>query len=72
MREVPTLKYLQGLLMLTLLIVSRRYRDRWEAACDQMADACDFVDASERRMSADRNGGKPELRLVDRFPHTLF
>lgn len=65
------LKCVQGLLMLTLLMVSRRYRQRWHEAADLLSEACDYVEASNRRMSAGRNGGRAGLRLVDRFPHTF-
>ena len=65
------LKYFQGLLMLTLLAVSRRYRQRWQEALDRVDQACDFVEAGDRRMSADQNGGRPDLRLVNRSPHTF-
>jgi hypothetical protein len=71
MREVPTLKYVQALLMLTLLVFSRRYRQRWREATDKLGEACDFVEASNRRMSADQNGGRPALRSVNRHPRAF-
>jgi hypothetical protein len=57
-------KLLQGLLMLTLLIVSRRYRQDWVQAANQLGESCDACDASTRRIAACEKGGRPKVWVV--------
>lgn len=58
------MKWLQGAIVLLLLIVSRRYRAGWEKAAGTLSDAVDEVEASQRRGDAADNGGKPMLRRI--------
>lgn len=57
------MKYIQAIIILTLLVASNRYRKKWRAACDKLSDANDEVEASLRRIDALNNGGKPNLRV---------
>ena len=58
------MRYLQALLLLILLITSRRYREKWRQATDRLSEANDAVEASLRRLNAVNNGGKPRMRRV--------
>lgn len=58
------MKYIQELLLLFLLIVSTRFREKWRQATDRLAEANDDVEASLRRLDTVKNGGKPRIRLL--------
>lgn len=58
------LRYLKGLLIITLLIVSKRYREKWRAARDQLSETCDALEADQRRRTALKNGGRPKLTVL--------
>lgn len=58
------MKYLQALLLLALLTVSKRYRQKWTLATDRLSEANDATDASLRRLDALDNGGKPKIHLL--------
>lgn len=51
------MKYIQALVILILLIKSKRYREKWDRAFDAISDTTDSVEASFRRMDARSNGG---------------
>lgn len=58
------MKYLQALLLLARLTVSKRYRKKWAQASDRLSEANDATDASMRRLDALHNGGKPKIHLL--------
>jgi len=58
------LRYFQGLLIITLLIVSKRYREKWRAAVNLLSETCAELEARQRRKSATENGGKPKLTVL--------
>lgn len=58
------LRYFQGLLIITLLIFNKRYRDKWRAATNLLSETCDELEAGQRRKSATENGGKPKLKVL--------
>lgn len=58
------MKYLQGLIMLVLLLTSARYRQAIREATERLSEALDEVEASERRTRAMRNGGRPDLHVL--------
>lgn len=60
------MKYLQGLIMLALLITSASYRKRMREATIRLSDANNEVEASLRRLDVLDNGGKPKIRMVAR------
>jgi hypothetical protein len=58
------MRYIRALLILTLLLTSRRYREKWRKATERVSESNDAVEASLRRLDATDNGGKPKIRLV--------
>ena len=58
------MKYLQAIVIITMLIFSKRYREDLSRATEQLAEAHDAIVAEFRRMDADRNGGKPRIHLL--------
>ena len=62
---VVAVKHLQAGLAIALLMLSRSYRQRWQRTLEQVNAALDAVDASNRRIEALENGGKPKIRAVD-------
>jgi len=58
------LRYFQGLLIIMLLIVSKRYREKWRAATNRLSETCDEIEAGQRRKTAIQNGGKPKLTVL--------
>jgi hypothetical protein len=58
------MKTFHAILLLLLLTVSRRFRDRWHEAVEQLAAANDEVEAGLRRIAVGKNGGRPRLRRV--------
>lgn len=59
------MKHLQVGLAFALLMLSSSYRQRWQRTIEQVDDALDAVNASNRRIEALENGGKPKIRAVD-------
>lgn len=58
------LRFFQGLLIITLLIFSKRHREKWCAACDLLSEACDALEADQRSLTAIKNGGRPKLTVL--------
>jgi len=58
------MKHLQAVLVLALLIASKRYRKRWQRTIDQVDASLDAIAASRRRIDAMENGGLPKVRVV--------
>lgn len=58
------LRYFQGLLIITLLIFNKRYREKWREATNLLSETCDGLEAGQRRKSARENGGKPKLTVL--------
>ena len=58
------MKHLQAVLVLALLIASKRYRQRWQHTIDQVDASLDAIAASRRRIDAMENGGPPKGRVV--------
>jgi hypothetical protein len=58
------MKYLQTLLAMVLLSLSKRYRQEWQRTADRLDDQNDAVEASFRRIDAMENGGKPRIRVL--------
>lgn len=58
------MKHLQAVLVLALLIASKRYRQRWQHTIDQVDASLDATVASRRRIDAMENGGRPKVRVV--------
>lgn len=58
------MRYFQGLLIFMLLIFSKRYREKWHAAANQLSETCDALEAGQRRKTAMRNGGRPKLTVM--------
>lgn len=58
------MKYIQGLVVLILLITSKRYREKCRQAREALSDANDAAEACVRQLDARRNGGKPNVRLL--------
>ena len=58
------MRHIQALLLLILLITSKRYREKWRQTTDRLSDANDGAEASFRRLNAMHNGGKPKMRLL--------
>ena len=58
------MKYIQALAIMALLIVSNRYRKKWNRTADRVAESLDAVEASFRRIDALENGGRPRMRLM--------
>lgn len=54
------MKHLQAVLILALLVASKRYRQRWELTVDRV----DAIAASRRRIEAMENDGRPKVRVV--------
>lgn len=57
------LRYFQGLLIVALLIFSKRYREKWRATGDLLSETCDALEADQRRQTAIKNGGRPKLTV---------
>jgi len=58
------MKYIQAALIVILLITNKRFREKWRQAADRLTEANDEVEASLRRLSAVKNGGKPRIHLL--------
>lgn len=58
------MKYIKAVLILILLIASRRYREQWRQSTNQLSDANDAAEASLHRLDALGNGGKPKMQLL--------
>lgn len=58
------MKYLHAVLTLLLLIVSKRFRVRWQELIDRLDETNKAGDAVLLRIDALRNGGRPHLRRV--------
>lgn len=58
------MKHLQAVLVLALLIASKRYRERWQHTIDQVDASLDAIAASRRRIDAMKNSGPPKVRVV--------
>jgi hypothetical protein len=58
------MKYIQALLILLLLITSKRYRAKWRDATEELSKTNDAVTASLLRISALDNDGKPRLQVL--------
>lgn len=58
------LRYLQGFLIITLLVLNKRYREKWRAATNLLSETCDTLEAGQRRKAATENGGKPKLKVL--------
>lgn len=58
------MKYIQALAIMVLLIVSKRYRQKWHRTGDHVAESMDAIEASFRRIDALENGGRPRMRLM--------
>ena len=59
-----SMKYIQGLVVLILLITSKRYREKWRQAREALSCANDTGEACVSQLGARRNGGKPNVRLL--------
>lgn len=55
---------LRALLTLALLLVSKRHRQRWQQTADRVDADLDAIKASNRRIEAMENGGRPRVRVV--------
>lgn len=58
------MKYLQAILIVALLALSKRYREKWRKTVVHLADSGDAIDASMRRIEAQNNGGKPRIKVL--------
>jgi hypothetical protein len=58
------MKHIQALLVLVPLAVSKRYRQKWRSTIDRVGTTLDAVEASQRRIEALENGGKPRVRVL--------
>lgn len=58
------MRYLQGLSIVTLLIFSKRYREKWRATGELLSETCDALEADQRRQTAIKNGGRPKLTVL--------
>lgn len=58
------MKHLRALLNLVFLTASQRYRQRWHRTIDRVDTALEDIEASNRRIAALENGGKPKVRVV--------
>lgn len=58
------MKHLQAILTLALLALSKRYRQRWHRTIDRIDSSLDAVEASQRRIDALENGGRPNVRVI--------
>lgn len=58
------MRHIQAIAILILLVMSKRYREKWREASRELSEANDAVEASLRRLDAIHNGGKPKLRML--------
>lgn len=58
------MKHLQALLVLLRLAARNPYRQRWRRTIDRVDTALDSIEASQRRIEAMENGGKPRVRVL--------
>lgn len=58
------MRYVQALLILILVLTSKRYRREMREATERLSEVNEAVGASLRQLDAERNGGKPRLRVV--------
>ncbi len=56
--------YVGACIVLLLLIMSKRYREKWRETNKAISEANDTVEASFRRFDAMHNGVKPKLRVL--------
>jgi hypothetical protein len=55
---------LRALLTLVLLTASKRHRQRWKQTVDRVDVELEAIQASQRRIEAMENGGRPKVRVV--------
>ena len=58
------MRYIKAVLILILLIASRRYREQWRQSTNQLSDTNDVAEASLHRLDALDNSGKPKMQLL--------
>ena len=58
------MKLIQALAVMVLLILSKRFREKWRRTADRLDDTNDAIAASSRRIDAMENGGKPKMRVL--------
>jgi hypothetical protein len=58
------MKHLQALLTFLLLILSKRYQQKWHRASEQLTENTGTIEASMRRIDAMENGGKPRIKVL--------
>lgn len=56
--------YVGACVVLVLLIMSKRYREKLHETSRALSEANDTVETSLRRLDAIHNGGKPKLRVL--------
>jgi hypothetical protein len=51
-------------MIINLLIVSKRYREKWRAATNLLSATGDEIEAGRYKTTAIVNGGKPKLTVL--------
>jgi len=58
------MKYIQALVVFTLLVTNKRYRKKWNDTCSEISSINDAIEASLRKLDVKHNDGKPKLRVL--------
>lgn len=58
------MKYIKAVLILILLIASRRYREQWRQSMIRLSESTDAVEVGLHRLDAMDYGGKPKMQLL--------
>lgn len=61
------MKYIKAVLILILLIASRRYREQWRQSTNQLSDANDAAEASLHRLNALGNVWQSQTMVIPPF-----